>query len=223
MIDVTDNYHKPLNVLFSELDVTSKEIATYCKSNKKASEKTVKAFRIKVNALIINIVSGFRFKNTRRGVELRFRICPPHRVPRPYTISDLHKKIQIASGLMHKLEKQNNCEFKAPSMEKYKTLNDIKKDIEFLLEADLETSDFMIIYQLRLNAERNAKIIAIIAIGAVLLGFGIVFYLKRTKNMDDDEDDDLDDDDEKEDQETMIDRMFEESSNELDERLEEED
>lgn len=215
MIDISDNYHKPLSVLLTEMDSLSREIAVHCKSKKRLSKEAVETYRVKVNGLVSNILSGFRFKSTRKGTEFKFRICTPHRVPRPSKIYEIHKKIEIISGLMHRLQQENGVEFEAPDMSKYKTLNDVKKDIEFLLTADMETSDFMYIYQLRLNAERNAKLIALLALGAILLGIGVVFYLKRTKNIDDD---DYDDDDEEEaSHEDVLEALTESNLNELDE------
>ena len=215
MIDVSDNYHKPLSVLTAELNSVSNEIAVHCKSCKKLSKEAVETYRVKVNALISAILSGFRFKSTRRGTEFKFRICPPHRVPRPSRIYEIHSKIEIAAGLMHKLQQLNGVTFEAPEMSKYRTLNDVKKDIEFLLTADMETSDFMYIYQLRLNAERNAKLIALLALGAILLGIGVAFYLKRTKNIDDEDYDD--DDDDEISREEMMDQINDDLSNDLEE------
>lgn len=187
-----DTWKIPYDVLLSNLETLEFEISDILKNGKRISQDDVKSYRVKINGLLIFILTGLRFKVCRKGVECKFK--PFAKYPNKNNFTNVFSLIAAATTLMKMLERAHGVHFNSFNVSTLRTLNDVRHNINNLMYSDLSSDDFAYIYQLRLNASRNTKIIIACLAGIVLVGLGILCFFTMGSDSSDDSDSGIIDD-----------------------------
>lgn len=169
-----DNWKTPYETLLSDFEHVKFEVANLVKSRAQVSNDVIKSYRVKLNTLLILILTGYRFKQHSKGIEIKFKRFAKY--PKQHEFEMVFNMIGEAMTLMKMLENINGVSFEEFDISKLKTLNDIRQYIDDLMCAELTSKDFAKIYQLRLDAARSMKILFWVTIGVVLVGAGVIAF-----------------------------------------------
>lgn len=191
-----DNWKSSYKELLLELQQITFVIADCIKNKKELSEDDVKSYHVIVTTLILLLISGLRFKQRKNGIECKFKRWAKY--PNSNEFSEVYAAMSDALTMLNMLQRIHGVEFEKYDINQLKDLNDVRKNIDALMIAQLSSKDFAYIYQLRIKADKSIKTIIALSIGvvivsAILIGFFVFASSHDDSDFDDGGESDFDD------------------------------